>query len=95
MAEQKQWRSLAEHEDPSTVHDRKIHEFQDGVTETFDPSDMSPLSRKQFLALLAASAAFATAGCTNYRDKGEIVPYTKRPEEIIPGVANFYASTGC
>ena len=97
MAEQKPWRSLAEREDPTTVRDRKIHEFPEGVTETFDLSDMSPLSRKQFLALLAASAAFSTAGCTNYRDKGEIVPYTKRPEEIVPGVANFYASTctGC
>jgi len=97
MAEQNLWRSLRENEDPSTIRDQKMHEFQEGVTESFDPAGMSPLSRKQFLALLAASAAFATAGCTNYRDKGEIVPYTKKPEEIIPGVANFYASTctGC
>jgi Fe-S-cluster-containing dehydrogenase component len=72
-------------------------EFQPGVTDDFSPEELSPISRKQFLGLLAASAAFATAGCTNYRDKGEIVPYTKKPEEITPGVANYYASTctGC
>jgi Fe-S-cluster-containing dehydrogenase component len=72
-------------------------EFQPGVTDDFSLDDLSPISRKQFLGLLAASAAFATAGCTNYRDKGEIVPYTKKPEEITPGVANYYASTctGC
>ncbi|HUI65801.1 MAG TPA: 4Fe-4S dicluster domain-containing protein, partial [Bacteroidota bacterium] len=57
----------------------------------------SSMSRKQFLALLSASAAFAAAGCADYRDKGEIVPYTRKPEEVTPGVPNFYASTctGC
>ena len=65
----------------------------DGVTDPFTPDELSPLSRKQFLALMAASAAFAATGCTNYRDKGEIVPYSKKPEEITPGVANLYAST--
>jgi Fe-S-cluster-containing dehydrogenase component/anaerobic selenocysteine-containing dehydrogenase len=72
-------------------------EFEPGVTDEFSPEKLAPISRKQFLGLLAASAAFATAGCTNYRDKGEIVPYTKKPEEITPGVSNFYASTctGC
>ena len=73
------------------------HEFMDGVTDDFSPSELSGLSRKQFLALLAASAAFTAAGCSNYRDKGEIVPYTKKPEEVIPGIPNYYASTctGC
>jgi Fe-S-cluster-containing dehydrogenase component/anaerobic selenocysteine-containing dehydrogenase len=72
-------------------------EFKAGVTDDFTLDELSPISRKQFLGLLAASAAFATAGCTNYRDKGEIVPYTRKPEEITPGVANYYASTcvGC
>ena len=74
-----------------------MSEFQPGVTDAFSPNELSPISRKQFLGLLAASAAFAAAGCTNYRDKGEIVPYTKKPEEVTPGVANYYASTctGC
>jgi len=74
-----------------------MSEFQPGVTDEFSPEGLSPISRKQFLGVLAASAAFATAGCTDYRDKGEIVPYTKKPEEITPGVANYYASTcaGC
>ena len=71
-------------------------EFHDR-TDDFDLSAMSPISRKQFLALLTASAAFAAAGCTDYRDRGEIVPYTRKPEEVTPGIANYYASTctGC
>jgi molybdopterin-containing oxidoreductase family iron-sulfur binding subunit len=91
------WRSLRELYDGDSVREQKAQEFMAGVTDAFDPGRMPAMSRKQFLALLSASAAFAAAGCTNYRDKGEIVPYTKKPEEIVPGVANLYASTctGC
>src|SRR5512143_4328833 len=91
------WRSLRELYDPQSVSDAKAHEFMAGVTNDFNISDLSQMSRKQFLALISASAAFAAAGCSDYRDKGEIVPYGKKPEEVTPGVANFYASTctGC
>jgi molybdopterin-containing oxidoreductase family iron-sulfur binding subunit len=50
------------------------------------------LSRRRFLTLLGASAALATgAGCK--RNRAAVVPYTKKQEEIVPGVANYYAST--
>jgi len=93
MNERNQWRSLHEEQDAGTTPEMKSQEFMDGVTDAFDPETLSPLSRKQFLALMAASAAFAATGCTNYRDKGEIVPYNKKPEEVTPGKANLYAST--
>ncbi len=87
------WRSLRELYDGSSVNESKADEFMAGVTDEFRVDDLSTMSRKQFLALLTASAAFAAAGCTDYRDKGEIVPYTRKPEETVPGVANYYAST--
>src|SRR5512143_1335933 len=91
------WRSLRELYDPQSVSDAKAHEFMAGVTDDFKISDLSQMSRKQFLALLSASAAFAAAGCSDYRDKGEIVPYSRKPEEVTPGVPNAYASncTSC
>lgn len=95
--ESRYWKSLREyHNDPASA-DAKAHEFAKGVTDEFDVNTLSPMSRKQFLGALAASAAFAAAGCNSYRDKGEIVPYNKKPEEITLGVANHYASTctGC
>jgi Fe-S-cluster-containing dehydrogenase component len=50
-------------------------------------------SRRRFLALFGASAALATgAGCKPNRNHA-IVPYTKKQEEIVPGVADYYAST--
>jgi Fe-S-cluster-containing dehydrogenase component len=52
------------------------------------------LSRRRFLALFGASAALATgAGCKPSGNRGAIVPYTKKQEEVVPGVADFYAST--
>lgn len=93
MNEKNHWRSLRDLQDAGATEERKTREFEPGVTDEFDPGQMSPLSRKQFLALMAASAAFAAAGCTNYRDKGEIVPYSKKPEDITPGRPLYYAST--
>jgi Fe-S-cluster-containing dehydrogenase component/anaerobic selenocysteine-containing dehydrogenase len=79
------------------VDEQKAKEFMDGVTDDFSMSAMSVMSRKKFLALLSASAAVAAAGCTGYHDRGQIVPYTRKPAEVTPGVSNFYASTcaGC
>jgi MoCo/4Fe-4S cofactor protein with predicted Tat translocation signal len=96
-SESRYWKSLRELHDKDSVSELKAHEFMDGVTDDFRMSELSGMSRKQFLALLTASAAFAAAGCSNYQDRGEIVPYSKKPEEVTPGVPNYYASTctGC
>jgi Fe-S-cluster-containing dehydrogenase component len=56
-------------------------------------SGLSGMSRRKFFALIGASAALAGVGCSDYRDKGEIVPYNVKPEEITAGKENFYAST--
>ncbi|MFH0991857.1 MAG: TAT-variant-translocated molybdopterin oxidoreductase [bacterium] len=95
--ESKYWKSLRELYDGKSVSAEKANEFMAGVTDEFDLSQVSSLSRKQFLALLTASAAFTSAGCSSYNDRGEIVPYNKKPEEVTPGAANYYASTcdGC
>lgn len=91
------WKSLNDYNNNPEVLKLKHDEFLDGVTEKFDSKKLSGLSRRKFLALLSASAALTATACTDYHDKGEIIPYNKRPEEVLPGVANYYASTcnGC
>jgi Fe-S-cluster-containing dehydrogenase component len=58
--------------------------------------DMPPegISRRRFLALLGASAAFASGitACSKI-DRGTIVPYTRKPVGVVPGIADHYAST--
>ncbi|MDR3611492.1 MAG: TAT-variant-translocated molybdopterin oxidoreductase [Ignavibacteriaceae bacterium] len=91
------WRSFEElYNDPAFI-ESSHHEFKEGVTDDFNPGNLSGLSRRKFLALVGASAALAAAGCTNYRDKGDIIPYVHKPEEITLGKPLSYASTctGC
>jgi MoCo/4Fe-4S cofactor protein with predicted Tat translocation signal len=86
------WRSFNELYNDKDFIEASHHEFGEKVKEDFNPDKLSGFSRRKFLALLGASAALAGAGC-NARDKGEIIPYNSKPEEILPGNPNYYAST--
>ena len=48
--------------------------------------------RREFLQLMAASMALAGFGCVR-RPTEKIVPYVKRPDDIVLGEANFYSSS--
>ncbi len=87
------WRSFKELHSDKEFIEATHKEFSEDQKNSFDLKELSHLSRRKFLALLGASAALAGAGCSDYRDKGEIIPYTDKPEEIIAGVPNYYAST--
>ena len=53
---------------------------------------MPEFHRREFLKLVGASAgAAAAAGCGDKVTK--LIPYVIQPEEIVPGIANYYAST--
>jgi MoCo/4Fe-4S cofactor protein with predicted Tat translocation signal len=92
-AEPAYWKSFKQLYNNPEFIEASRHEFKEGVKDYFNPSELSGISRRKFLALVGASAALAGTGCTDYRDKGEIIPYIKKPDEIIPGKANYYAAT--
>jgi MoCo/4Fe-4S cofactor protein with predicted Tat translocation signal len=80
------WRSLGQlHGDPELVADTR-EEFLPGASE-----GPGKASRRQFMQLMGASMALA--GLTACRRPVEkIMPYTRQPEEIIPGLPLFYAT---
>ncbi len=91
------WRSFKElYNDPDFVRAR-TEEFGGEEESAPDLGKLSLVSRRRFLALMSASAALAAAGCADYRDKGEVIPYNKKPEEVVLGIPDYYASTctGC
>lgn len=49
-------------------------------------------SRREFLQIMGAGLALTTTACAR-RASEKIVPYVNRPEDIIPGEANHYASS--
>ncbi len=87
------WRSFKDLFKDTSLIEANQHEFADGVKEDFEPSQLKGLSRRKFLALVGASAALAGTGCSDYRSKGNIIPYNKMPEDVVVGKANYYAST--
>jgi len=64
------------------------------TAEEFPPGASSPpsgSSRRQFLQLMGASVAMA--GLSACRKPVEaILPYTRKPDEVIPGLSLFYAT---
>jgi Fe-S-cluster-containing dehydrogenase component len=66
------------------LSDEKLRELVDQAADG--------ISRRRFLSLLSASAALAVGASCSRIDRGAIVPYTRRPDEIIPGVEEYYAS---
>ena len=81
------WRSLAQLEG-SPEFDEFLHrEFPQGASELSDP-----VTRRSFLTLMGASIALAgLAGCRRPVEK--IIPYVNAPEEIVPGIPKFYATS--
>ncbi len=87
------WKSFEQLAGDPSINELSKNEFKPGVTEDFNVNKLSGFSRRKFLALIGASAALAATGCSNYRDEGEIIPYTNMPEEITVGKPNYYSST--
>ncbi len=87
------WKSFEQLAGDSSITELSRNEFKPGATDEFNVNKLSGLSRRKFLALVGASAALASTGCSNYRDEGEIIPYINKPEEITVGKPNYYSST--
>jgi MoCo/4Fe-4S cofactor protein with predicted Tat translocation signal len=81
------WRSLAQIEERPEFRAALEREFPDGASELPDG-----ITRRDMMLLLGASLSLAgLAGCR--RPVEEIVPYVAPPEEIVPGIPRYYATT--
>ena len=92
----KYWKGLAQLNDEPVVNDLINNEFREHlpVNEFLADKEIvsSPTSRRDFLKFLGFTTAAATlAACETPVVKS--IPYLVKPDEIIPGVANYYAST--
>ena len=81
------WRSLEEAADSPAILEMLQREFPAAAAAW-----TAPVDRRQFLRLMGASLALAGLGaCTRQPDEA-IVPYVRRPEDIVPGRPLFYAT---
>lgn len=92
----KYWKGLPELTDSPEFLQKKNNEFAEPLPmEEFlngDEASSKGTSRRDFLKVMGFStAAVALAACETPVNKA--IPYVVKPEEVTPGVANFYAST--
>ena len=85
--EQKYWLSLEDYNSPSFKEMAKNEFLSQLPTE----KEMSS-SRREFLQIMGAGLALASTSCVR-RPTEKLVPYVNRPADIIPGEANYYASS--
>ncbi len=81
------WRSLDQLADTPAFRDWVERQFPRSMRELLDGG----IDRRRFLQLMAASIGLAGLnGCR--RPEIHALPYTKPPEEVVPGLPNYYAT---
>lgn len=82
------WKSLDSLAETPAFKDWVEREFPAGASE------MEGVNRRQFMKVMAASfglAGLGMAGCR--RPEQTILPYSKQPENVIPGIPVYYTSS--
>jgi molybdopterin-containing oxidoreductase family iron-sulfur binding subunit len=82
------WKSLDDLAETPAFKDWVEREFPAGAAE------LDGVNRRQFMKVMAASfglAGLGMAGCR--RPVQTILPYAKQPENVIPGVPSYFASS--
>jgi molybdopterin-containing oxidoreductase family iron-sulfur binding subunit len=80
------WRSLGELHGSAAFAGQAEREFPEGASEA-----PSGFGRRRFISLMGASLALSgLVGCR--RPEETIVPYTRAPEEVIPGRPLYFAT---
>jgi MoCo/4Fe-4S cofactor protein with predicted Tat translocation signal len=81
------WRSLEELARTPELVEQLQREFPDRASEWLGDS-----SRRSFLKLMGASLALAGLTACTRQPVERIVPYIKQPEELVPGMPQYYAT---
>ena len=88
MKEKKYWLSLEDYKNSPNFKEAIKKEFMSFLPTQEEMSS----SRREFLQIMGAGLALASTSCMR-RPTEKLVPYVNRPADIIPGEANYYASS--
>ncbi|GAC1703794.1 MAG: TAT-variant-translocated molybdopterin oxidoreductase [Flavisolibacter sp.] len=95
MSDKKYWQSFAELNNKDHVQRMAQDEFKEELPfEDLDESLInSKTPRRDFLKYLGFSTAAATIAASCKTPVRKAIPYVNRPENLVPGVPKYYAST--
>ena len=96
MSDKKYWQSFGELNNTDSFQESAANEFsEDLVTESLDGKGLldSKTPRRDFLKYLGFSTAAAALAASCEMPVRKVVPYINKPSDMIPGVADYYATT--
>jgi len=103
MSDKKHWQSFGEFSESEAFQQSSQNEFQeelplDGLDGKSLPAGRQGLldaktPRRDFLKYLGFSTAAAALAASCETPVKKVIPYVNKPDELIPGVANYYATT--
>ncbi len=87
------WRSRSDLRNAAGHQAILKNEFHPGATDRSELDGDPGPSRRSFMKIMGASMALAGVGLSGCRRPVEnVLPYARKPEEIVPGIPNFYAT---
>ncbi|MFZ1372034.1 MAG: TAT-variant-translocated molybdopterin oxidoreductase [Ferruginibacter sp.] len=97
MSNKKYWQSFGELNQTKSFQESTKNEFKEELLPMADLDDKGILDaktpRRDFLKYLGFSTAAAAIAASCEVPVRKAVPYLNRPDNVIPGIANYYAST--
>ncbi|MBN8673156.1 MAG: TAT-variant-translocated molybdopterin oxidoreductase [Chitinophagales bacterium] len=96
MSQKKYWQSFGEVNDQENFQKQQQDEFKEELPfEGFDDKGLidAKAPRRDFLKYLGFSTAAATLAASCKIPVKKAIPFANRPENIVPGVAKYYATT--
>lgn len=96
MSEKKYWQSFGELNNSEAFQQDSKDEFHEDLP--FESADdkgflQAKTPRRDFLKYLGFSTAAATLAASCETPVKKVIPFVNKPEDIVPGVANYYATT--
>lgn len=96
MSEKKYWQGFGELNEPEKLKKLRQDEFKEELPfEGFDNEKLidAKAPRRDFLKYLGFSTAAATIAASCKMQVEKAIPYANKPDNIVPGVAKYYATT--